>query len=101
MNKTVLGIIVLLVVVGLIFLFATNVGKEGPRESAFPTTQQPAGTVAQGEPPVTGSVDDVATAITRDTTEDLLPVAGDDGAFLSEDDTALNDFGRSFDASQF
>jgi len=96
MGKYILAVIAIVVVLVGIMAFVE-------RPSAPAGTENQAGEPkAQIEGPApTGEVDDVVSAIMKDAENDAIPAAEADASLAAENDQAVGDFGKAFDASAF
>ncbi len=93
-------IAILVVVVILVVGFALYKKGVAPTDGIPGTPGDTNGTGAIEGPAPTGSIDDAAAAILLDLQSDELN-ADISASSVAENDTALNEFGQSLDASQF
>ncbi len=97
-KKYIVGIIVVIVILGLILIFASNQNvrqeEQTPSPSQAPITQN-AETQQSAVVEATGNVDDATAAILSDIESDELPSVESDQSLLSENDSAVGDIGQS------
>ena len=94
-KKYVIGMVVVIVILVLIAIFASNQGAPEEQSPAPTTSGNPEQPVAATEP--TGNIDDIAVAILGDIESDELPPMESDQSLLSENDSAVNGMGQSLD----
>ncbi len=93
-KKYIIGIVIVIVVIGLVLIFASN--QSAPQESASPTSQ----TAPQsGAVSATGNIDDIAAAALIDSNSDEPAAAESDQSLLSENDSAISGYGQSLDGA--
>jgi len=96
MGKYAIAIIAIIVVlVGLMAFLQKPEAPVEPQNTAGQPTSQIEG------PTPTGNVDDVVAAIMKDTENDAVPAAETDASLVAENEQAVGDFGKAFDASVF
>ncbi|OGZ53665.1 MAG: hypothetical protein A3B25_01310 [Candidatus Ryanbacteria bacterium RIFCSPLOWO2_01_FULL_48_26] len=101
-KKYIIGIVIIIVVLGLILLFASNqnpVERQPlpPSQPVSPNTQSMQQPVAAVE--ATGNVDDITAAVLSDIASDEAPAMESDPALLGENDAAISGFGQSLDST--